>query len=337
MDGGGRLLQSISGLALSGLGGRLLPTLAAPAPAAFALVGSHAFPVAPQAVPRLPRWRRRRRFLVRSLAERMAHSRVLGSCLVVALLGGSIGYGAVRGGLYDTFVADNGTVSDALARTAGFSIRAVTITGLRDLKENEILRLAGIGPNSSLLFLNAATIRARLQAVPLIKEASVTKLYPGRLLFEIEERQPYALWQKDGNVSVVAADGTTLSDLHDARYAKLPLVVGEGANGKLPEYLGILEAAGDLRERVRAGIYVSGRRWSLKMDNGVLVDLPETDPATAVSRFALLEHDGHILEKDIISADLRLPDRVVARLAADAAATRAAALAAKTKKKGAAT
>jgi cell division protein FtsQ len=87
---------------------------------------------------------------------------------------------------------------------------------------------------------------------------------------------------------------------------------------------------------VRAGIYVSRRRWTLKMDNGVEIELPEVDPAGAIARLATLEHDGHILEKDILSLDIRMPDRVVARLTEDAAAARAVALAGK-KKKGAAT
>lgn len=339
MDGGGRLLRS-----LGELGGMLARSSIAPtspfAPSPLAFAGSHdprIFPVLPQAAPRLPRSQRRRnRFLI-DLFEGVAHSRFLGTCLVVALLGGAAGFGAVRGGAYDAFVAANGTLPDAMARLSGFGIKAVTITGARELREDEVLKLAGVGPQSSLLFLNVASIRQRLKAVPLIKDANVSKLYPDRLLIELEERQPYALWQKDGMVSIVAADGTPIDDLHDARFQRLPLVVGDGANAKLAEYLGILDAAGELRDRIRAGIYMSGRRWTLKMDNGVELDLPETDPAQTVTRFALLEHDGHILEKDIISADLRIPDRVVARLSAEAGAARAAALAAKSKKKGAAT
>ena len=42
----------------------------------------------------------------------------------------------------------------------------------------------------------------------------------------IEEREPFALWQKDGKVSLIAADGTMLAPLDDPQYAALPLVVG---------------------------------------------------------------------------------------------------------------
>ncbi len=89
----------------------------------------------------------------------------------------------------------------------------------------------------------------------------------------------------------------------------------------------------DLGERVKAGTYVSGRRWTLKLD-GVDIRLPETGAAEALARLAKLERDSRILEKDIIAVDLRLPDRVVVRLTEEAAATRAESQKKKPKGKG---
>ena len=331
MDGGGRLLRSLGDFGASLAQSPLSPL-------AFAgSIDPRSFPVLPHAAPSLPgRHRPRGRFLRRAV-EHAAHSRIIGTCLVIALLGAASCYGAVRGGAYGAFIDANGTIPDIVARFCGFPIKSVTIAGAKELREDELLKIAGVGPSNSLIFMNVAAIRKRLIDVPLIKDASVSKLFPNRLLIEIEERQPYALWQKNGVVAVVAEDGTPIDDMRDSRFGRLPLVVGEGANGRLAEYVAILDSASELRTRVRAGIYVSNRRWTLKMDNGVEIDLPELNPADALSRLALLEHDGHILEKDIISVDLRIPGRVVARLTEEAAAARATALASKTKKKGAAT
>src|SRR6202011_6247539 len=118
-------------------------------------------------------------------------------------------------------------------KALGFSIKAVTIAGERELKEQDILAVAGIGPRNSLLFLELAKIRERLKQLPLVKEAAVTKLYPDRLLIEIEERQPFALWQSDGQVQIVAADGVAVAPMRDQRFTRLPLVVGARANEKL--------------------------------------------------------------------------------------------------------
>src|SRR5579875_3739476 len=146
-----------------------------------------------------------------------------------------------------------GHPADIIAKALGFSIKAVTISGERELKEQDLLAVAEISPRNSLLFLDAAKIRERLQRLPLVKEAVVTKLYPDRLLIEIEERQPFALWQCDGNVQIVAADGVPLAAMRDQRFIHLPLVVGPGANERLNQYLALFDAAGGLREHIVAG------------------------------------------------------------------------------------
>ena len=111
--------------------------------------------------------------------------------------------------------------------------------------------------------------------------------------------------------------------MHDDRFAGLPFVVGEGANTQLDEFLALLDAAGDLRDRIRPA---SGRRPPLDAedDNGVEVRLPEIDPPTALARLAALERESRMLDKDVISLDLRMPGRITARLTEDAAAARAA-------------
>ena len=48
------------------------------------------------------------------------------------------------------------------------------------------------------------------RANPWIADATVLKLYPGELQIGIREREAFALWQKDGRVSVIADDGTVL-------------------------------------------------------------------------------------------------------------------------------
>ena len=117
--------------------------------------------------------------------------------------------------------------------------------------------------------------------LPLVKSARVLKLYPDNLVIAIEEREPYALWQRDGKVAVIAADGTVIDELNDDRFLGLPFVVGEGAEKRLLEYDALRAGLGDLATRVKAGVLVSGRRWSLLTTNGVEIKLPERDPGAA--------------------------------------------------------
>ncbi|WP_444542145.1 cell division protein FtsQ/DivIB [Chelatococcus composti] len=310
MDGGGRLLRPVGTRSPRGA---VSAAVTMPAGMLFA---------APE-WPRLRLFRAlRRRGYVRVGARRRL-PRGLGSALTLALFA-SVGlYGAFAGGHVDRFRAENGTLSDAVARAFGFGIKQVVISGLAELRPAEILEAAGISPNRSVLFIDPAEVRRNLEAVPMIREASVRKLYPNELAITITEREPFALWQRNGEVFVVAADGTVIDFLNDARYARLPLVVGDRANERSADYLELLDAAGSLRERVKAGSLIAGRRWNLILDNGLEVRLPESNPTAAVARLAELEESERILERDILVIDMRQSDRVVMRLGAEAAAARA--------------
>jgi cell division protein FtsQ len=280
------------------------------------------------------RSRRARRLARYAFLGRLACKRGFGLFLTIAFLGFVGGAGAVRGGQYDRFVAEFGTLQDLGARAVGLSLEGVTIVGAKELPEDEILAASGITTRDSLPFLDVAAVRARIKEIPMVRDVSVRKLYPSRLLVEVQERAPYALWQVNGNVQVISADGMAIDQLADERQSRLPFVVGEDANLRVPEFLKILENAGDLRDQVRAGVLVSARRWNIKLASGLEVKLPEHQPEAAFAAFAKLSREMRILDKDLISVDLRIPDRMVARLTADAAATRADALAKKTRKGG---
>ncbi len=322
MDGRGRLLRSLEVESIRFPAAALSSAGALPAPAVVSL------PVS--AARRPPDKRRGQRQKILSLLAQP----VAAPLVFVALFAAVGAYGAIRGGHYGAFVARHGRPADILARSLGFSINTVAISGARGLKEQDVLAIGGIGPNNSLLFLDAANIRERLKLLPIVKDAAVTKFYPDRLVIEIEERQPFALWQNEGETRIVAEDGVTLGILRDRRFLRLPLVAGAGANEKLGEYMAILDAAGPLREHLLAGVRVASRRWTLKTNEGIDLLLPERDSVAAMARLAELQRVYHILSKDVLSLDLRQKDRLSARLSADAAAARAIAMAKPGKAKG---
>ncbi len=260
--------------------------------------------------------------------------RGLGVALAAALILCAGIIGSVRGGQYQAFVASQGSLRDFFARHLGFDVKIVTISGVARLGEREILDIAGVTPNSSIPFFDVDAAKAKLEKTPLVASASVRKLYPNRLVVDIVERAPAALWQRAGEVSIVAADGAALDELKEARLNDLPFVVGEGANKRLKEYLALLDAAQELRAKIEAGVFVSQRRWNLHMKTGVDVKLPEDDPASVMPALIKLEREHRILERDILSLDLREPGRAFARLSSDAADARASQLAAIKPKKG---
>src|SRR5262245_22220563 len=178
-----------------------------------------------------------------------------GITAAVLLVFASIAYGAIKGDHLPAVAAGLKDARDALANAAGFRIEQTSIAGRAQLSEADVLALAGVTDRSSLLFFDVDAARTGLKASPWVAEASVRKLYPGRLQIEIVEREPFALWQKDGNVSLIAVDGTVLGPLTDRRFAGLPLVVGPGAAKKARDFLAV-PARHEQRDHVRASLLV---------------------------------------------------------------------------------
>lgn len=316
MDGGGRLLGSVRTVATTA------SRLPVPAPGPQLLVGE-----------RSRRWFRgsRRSAIAVPLAQRLPCRS--GTFLALGFLALSIGTGSVLGGHIETLRETYGEPKHMLARLVGLGIDRVTISGIAELSEIEVLVAAGIDSKTSLAFFDADEARGRLEATPLIREATVRKLYPGEVSITLVEREPYALWQVKGDLFLIAADGTVIDKMDDGRFARLPLVVGDDANKRAKDYIALLAQAGPLASRIRAGSLIAGRRWNLKLDNGMDIRLPEIEPAAAVKRLAGLENDMHLLDKDLLAIDLRQPDRVVMRLTEEAAAARAEQLKSKNKPK----
>ncbi len=248
--------------------------------------------------------------------------RFAGVAATALFLLGSIGYGTVRGEHIPEFMAGLRDARDGVANLFGFRITSIALAGQRQVTREEVLTTAGVTGRTSLLFLDAADVRAKLKSNPWISEATVLKLYPGRLHISVTEREAFALWQKSGKVSVISGDGTVVEPFVARRFANLPLVVGAGAETRAKEFLAILDKYPQVRDQMRAGVLVAERRWNLKLKNGIDVRLPENDVGQALDMLTKLDREKKLLTRDIAAIDMRLPDRVTVRLSDEAAAAR---------------
>jgi cell division protein FtsQ len=259
-----------------------------------------------------------------ALTLKLRLPRGTGLAAALFVMFGGLVYGAIKGQHVPAIVDWLDQARNEAANAAGFRIVSVSVSGNRQIDRDEAARISA--GKASLLFLDVAAARKRLEDNPWVAEAAVLKLYPGELRIVIKERLPFALWQIQGSFVVIADDGTILEPYEPGRLAELPLVVGRGADRRAKEFLALVERYPTIRDQVRAYVLVGERRWNLRMINGLDVRLPESDVAQALERLAHLNHDAKLISRDILHIDLRLPDRVTVRLSPAAAQARADAL-----------
>ena len=77
----------------------------------------------------------------------------------------------------------------------------------------------------------------------------------------------------------------------------------------------------ELQSVVTAAVRVSDRRWNLRLNGGIDVQLPEDSAAEAWDQLARMQREHQLLQKDVVLIDLRLPDRMIVRTANGAETT----------------
>jgi cell division protein FtsQ len=95
----------------------------------------------------------------------------------------------------------------------------------------------------------------------------------------------------------------------------LPLVTGDGANTAAAELVNDLSAIPALQQHVTGAARVGKRRWTLYLDNGVKLALPEQGVPEALNLVGRLDRDQAILSKGISMLDMRVPGRMTVQVA----------------------
>ena len=211
---------------------------------------------------------------------------------------------------------------DQAAVAVGFTVQEVFVTGRSEANAEELRAAIALERGDSMLAFDPDAARARLLELGWVKDATVRRRLPNAVDVALVERKPFALWQLEGRLALVDRDGEVITRRRLDRYASLPLVVGEDAGRFAAQILDALALQPQLYREVEAAVRVGGRRWNVKLKNGVEVNLPEQGAAEAWARLAEAEARQSVMSKDIVAIDLRLPDRLVVRMTPEAAQRR---------------
>jgi cell division protein FtsQ len=236
-----------------------------------------------------------------------------GAC---ALLFGSVIHGLVIGGHLDYDGSPWRKLPGQIASSLGFAADDIRITGLVHQEPETLLSAIGVMPGGSLVGFDAVRARALLENLDWVAQATVMRKYPNRLDIVVTERQPFAIWQRDGAHYVIDQTGTAMSTLDPKRMSSLLLVTGEGAHLAVAGLVNNLEAVPQVRKHVLAAARVGERRWTLYLDNGITIALPEAGSGKALATLAKLDQAQGLLGKGIKGIDLRLPGEMIVELVA---------------------
>ena len=241
--------------------------------------------------------------------------------LYAAFAASAVLYGAIVGGHIEQIFNATVTGAERAAVAMGFGVKRVVVEGQKNATDYAITTALGAGPETFMLAFDTDAAKDRLEAVPWIRHARVMRLLPSTLQVEIEERDPYAIWQNKRQTFVVDSEGVVLAPALPQAFPQLPLVVGEGAGKHAAALYEILAPYTELRGRMLAALRVGDRRWTLKLRSGTEIMLPDGNIEMALDALRKLEQERGVFQQDIAAIDLRLLDRITLRLRETTAAS----------------
>lgn len=196
----------------------------------------------------------------------------------------------------------------------GLRVRTVVIEGRQKTPETLLNAALGVRPGDAILTYSLGEARARIESIQWVRQATVSRQLPGTIVVQLQERSPFAVWQREGKFVLIDREGKIVTDSALGAFAsQLPLVVGEGAPVAAAALLDALAAQPSIQARVTAAVRVGERRWNLRLSNGTDVLLPEGAEAQALARLVDLQNANALLDRPLQAVDMRLPDRLVFR------------------------
>lgn len=213
------------------------------------------------------------------------------------------------------FLPDARQVGDRFMRNSlismGFVVDRVDVVGEGRLREEDVRTALGVDIGDFLFELDIEQAQKRVESLSWVELAVVRRLWPDRVVVQIIERRPYALWQHDGIVQLVDVTGEVISDADPLQFTGLPLVLGEGAEARVTDIQAILAPYPAIFSRVDVMTFQPTGRWDVRLNSGnTWIKLPKDGVKNALNVLEELHREQQILDRQIEIIDLRLPDRL---------------------------
>lgn len=199
----------------------------------------------------------------------------------------------------------------AASADAGLKLETIEVYGRSHTPKEVLLAASELTLGEPMLTISLADLHARLSTIGWIEDIAVEREMPSTIRLLLTERVPIALLQTIDGHRVIDASGTTITGADPSAFAHLTVVAGKKAASRAAPILNILRTEPELYAEVWAVSYQSERRWDVHLRSGIRVRLPESDPRTAWSRLAIIDHSKRITDRDLAVIDMRVPDQMI--------------------------
>ena len=196
-----------------------------------------------------------------------------------------------------------------------FQIQNVIIEGSEKSNiseiENNVTEFKG-----NLIGLNFNSIKEIVESSEWVKRASIKKVLPSTLKINVTENDPYAIYFQEGKSFLIDLDGSIITEINLNNYEDdLLFVRGENSPELLEQLIRDISITfPNLTQTLEEVEFIEKRRWNLKLNNKLLVKLPDENIQQSLKNLKQLFEEQEVMESNIIEIDLRIQGRAALKV-----------------------
>lgn len=205
-------------------------------------------------------------------------------------------------------------------RKSNMVLESILLDGHKYTPKDEIIAAVAAGNDNNkvhigtpIMEIDLHAIKQNLEKLTWIKRASVTRQLPSILSINMVERQPMALWQNNGQVSLIDSDGEVINERNLAQFTNLIILVGSNVPYHAGSFLKFISSSPEITDMISSGNLINGRRWNVQLKNNILIKLPEENPEKAWQYLTEKQKESKILESNVKIIDLRIEKKMYVR------------------------
>ena len=124
-----------------------------------------------------------------------------------------------------------------------FEIKEISVRGLKELTEKDVLASAEIKPAQNLLAINIDAVIRRVTANQWVKNVYIGRELPNKLVLEVQERSPLVLVKQGSDFYLMDGEGFVFKKLGKSDQVDLPVLTGFNVQDKTktPLFLSMLD------------------------------------------------------------------------------------------------
>jgi cell division protein FtsQ len=215
------------------------------------------------------------------------------------------------------------TAAHYLRTAPRFEVRQLSVSGLRRVKESQVIERANFDIGTNAFTVDLDQIRSRVEEIQWVRQALIQRILPNEILIKVTEREPVGLTRMHGEIYQFDADGTILEP-DPVSLPSLPILDGlrphdADWNKKGAQvYRQVIDELGQ-KELSEIHINKAGEVSVVSSSESILVNIGVEDFHTRWVKYLQLKPQIQQQYPDAVRVDLRFRNQVIVSMRSDEA------------------